>query len=578
MEFNAASSSLWDFSQSPSSFSQLADDDFLVLLQKQFGNNEIPNAGAYTIPHESVDPSKITSLPAPAPPPPLSEDSSPSPPSINDNSSSRRQSANLGSPDQEMSHELKRKASDDAMEDDGPNPKSSKKSSSRRKSTGNSHDESRLMKRKEQNRAAQRAFRERKEKHVKDLEDKVAELEAKNLTTETENQHLKELLKRLQDENVSLKSSGNVSLKNSHFTFSVPRNGESSSDNSFNNAGTSSFTSSPSNVFASTSHSSPSASGVGKAATPASSSSLDTPSNFPADIDFGSLTPFDSSSMNLLDDSGDAMMSYDFGYGQFVPSKTPYKTIASNPMFMSFADPSSADGPLSPKGTPASTSGSQYDMTFGQWTGQAARESHSHTGSIDELFGGHMFGEQSPIQFGVLMRSPTTSSISPAASAMSPVVHQSAQSPPASSTSATTSPDASSSGAGAHGDTCPKTKAQMEQHIQSQGSSIFAPPPPPPQENETRTQIFKAPAGVDGPMIMCKGATFPMTEKSDNNVEVLTAWRSITSHPQFKASNVDINELCSEFTDKARCDGTKVVLDPQGVNSIIEKLTTRLGA
>lgn len=65
---------------------------------------------------------------------------------------------------------------------------SKKASSSRRKSTGNpvsAHlvietsrttvlivflkDESRLMKRKEQNRAAQRAFRERKEKHVKDV-------------------------------------------------------------------------------------------------------------------------------------------------------------------------------------------------------------------------------------------------------------------------------------------------------------------------------------------------------------------------------------------------------------------------
>ena len=32
-----------------------------------------------------------------------------------------------------------------------------------------SQDELRLMKRKEQNRAAQRAFRERKEKHVKDV-------------------------------------------------------------------------------------------------------------------------------------------------------------------------------------------------------------------------------------------------------------------------------------------------------------------------------------------------------------------------------------------------------------------------
>lgn len=40
--------------------------------------------------------------------------------------------------------------------------------------------------------------------------------------------------------------------------------------------------------------------------------------------------------------------------------------------------------------------------------------------------------------------------------------------------------------------------------------------------------------------------------------------------------NVDMNELCSEFADKARCDGTKVVLDPQGVSSILEKLSTRL--
>lgn len=40
--------------------------------------------------------------------------------------------------------------------------------------------------------------------------------------------------------------------------------------------------------------------------------------------------------------------------------------------------------------------------------------------------------------------------------------------------------------------------------------------------------------------------------------------------------NIEINELCSDFTDKARCDGTKVVLDPQGVNSILEKLTARL--
>lgn len=39
--------------------------------------------------------------------------------------------------------------------------------------------------------------------------------------------------------------------------------------------------------------------------------------------------------------------------------------------------------------------------------------------------------------------------------------------------------------------------------------------------------------------------------------------------------DADINELCSEFTSKARCDGTKVVLEPQGVHSILESLSKK---
>jgi AP-1-like transcription factor len=412
------------------------------------------------------------------------------------------------------------------------------------------------------------------------------------LSAETENQHLKELLKRLQDENVS--------LKNTAFTFSVPRSGQPS-DTSFNGA-IPTFAPSPPSVFTPTSHlPSPSSSGTTKAATP-QSPSLDTPSSFPGDIDFGSLTPLDHSSMDLLDDS-DAIMSYDFGgYGQVLPSKTPYKTIASNPLYMSFADPIISDATTSKSLTQSSglNGGGTYDPTFGQWTGQtSSHEPGSHAGSLDELFGGHIFAAQSPINFNVLMNSAATSPISSAASAMSPVIHQSIH-PPTNGPSSTTSPafESSDGTLPAHhspgGSDCPKTRAQMEKRIQAEGSSIFAPPPP--LEKESQTQVFRAPAGADGPMIMCKGATFPMTEKSDNNIEVLTAWRNITSHPDFKASvsnsllvalvpidlwcptlkNIDINELCSEFTDKARCDGTRVVLDPQGVNSILEKLTTRL--
>ncbi|KAN0121524.1 hypothetical protein V8E52_003420 [Russula decolorans] len=561
--------SLWDFTRSPSALSQIQDNDFLALLQKQF-NTDASTPSTYPISHDGVDPSKITNLPVPAPPTPLSDESSPSPPSTTEHaSSSRRQSTNSSA--EQDGQELKRKASPDFMEDENPSQKSSKKSARRR--SGTSQDESRLMKRKEQNRAAQRAFRERKEKHVKDLEDQVAELEAKNMNAETQNVHLKELLKRLRDENVS--------LRNTSFTFSVPRNGEPS-DRPFNGA-VPSFDSPPeSSIFASTSHlPSPSSSAATKVATPQTSSSLDTPSAFPGDIDFGSLTPLDPSAMDLLDDA-DAIMSYDFGYGQFVPSKTPYKTIASNPMFMSFAEPTAPDATSIPKSSAQSANGNPYDITFGQWTGQtSSNEGNSQAGSLDELFGGHTFSSQSPLNFNVLMKSPATSPLTAAASGLSPVdqsIHTLSTGPSSNNSSAFDSSEGSSPAPGPSSSSggCPKTRAQMEQRIQAEGSSIFAPPPPQPEENEEQGQVFRAPAGADGPMIMCKDATFPMTEKSDNNVEVLTAWRNITSHPDFKASNIDINELCSDFTDKARCDGTRVVLDPQGVNSILEKLTARL--
>ena len=147
MDYNTTS---WDFSQSPSA-SQLAENDFLALFQKQFD----PDLFAINaIPHDGVDPTKISNLSAPAPPPPLSDDSSPSPPSTTDHlSSSRRQSTN--STNEQDSPELKRKASDDGLDDESPTQKtcmsspthmvsynplrlsSAKKASSRRKSTGN---------------------------------------------------------------------------------------------------------------------------------------------------------------------------------------------------------------------------------------------------------------------------------------------------------------------------------------------------------------------------------------------------------------------------------------------------------
>lgn len=61
-------------------------------------------------------------------------------------------------------------------------------------------------KRAQQNRAAQRAFRQRKEKYIKELEQRVGELEATNSTIESlrqENQELKDYILRLQTEYIN---------------------------------------------------------------------------------------------------------------------------------------------------------------------------------------------------------------------------------------------------------------------------------------------------------------------------------------------------------------------------------------
>ncbi|KAJ6079114.1 hypothetical protein N7467_008867 [Penicillium canescens] len=61
-------------------------------------------------------------------------------------------------------------------------------------------------KRKAQNRAAQRAFRERKERHVRDLEDKVNKLEQASDTLQADNERLKRELARYTTENEILRA------------------------------------------------------------------------------------------------------------------------------------------------------------------------------------------------------------------------------------------------------------------------------------------------------------------------------------------------------------------------------------
>ncbi|KAI1176367.1 hypothetical protein F4777DRAFT_587954 [Nemania sp. FL0916] len=80
--------------------------------------------------------------------------------------------------------------------------------------TGSNSEEDDLSpaqsRRKAQNRAAQRAFRERKERHVKDLEAKLASLEAAQSQTATENEKLRREMQKISTENEILRATSSV--------------------------------------------------------------------------------------------------------------------------------------------------------------------------------------------------------------------------------------------------------------------------------------------------------------------------------------------------------------------------------
>ncbi|KAK9465435.1 transcription factor PAP1-domain-containing protein [Lipomyces arxii] len=123
------------------------------------------------------------------------------------------------------------------MDTDSTEPEDSKRRAGRKLMTAEPS-----TKRKAQNRAAQRAFRERKEKHLQDLETRVAELENESHSMSTENLFLKKQVDRLQSElkeyrkRQSVAGSAKSSPAASHnyitpFTFEFPLFGADSKAN-----------------------------------------------------------------------------------------------------------------------------------------------------------------------------------------------------------------------------------------------------------------------------------------------------------------------------------------------------------
>ncbi|KAK9321466.1 transcription factor PAP1-domain-containing protein [Lipomyces orientalis] len=165
-------------------------------------------------------------------------------PRSSSSSTSRETSPSMlygGHPSAAAAGELeKRKVGDDISDDDLSETESKRRDTNTAEpEDGKKKPGRKLMtaepssKRKAQNRAAQRAFRERKEKHLRDLEARVAELENDAHSMTTENQFLKKQVDRLQTElkeyrkRQSLSSSAKSSPTAGHnyvtpFTFEFP--------------------------------------------------------------------------------------------------------------------------------------------------------------------------------------------------------------------------------------------------------------------------------------------------------------------------------------------------------------------
>jgi AP-1-like factor len=163
-------------------------------------------------------------------------------------------------------------------------------------------------------------------------------------------------------------------------------------------------------------------------------------------------------------------------------------------------------------------------------------QENGQSGSLDDLFQGYGLGNSNNLDFSFLT---SPASISPVAHHITPAGMAQPLSLSSSPSSSSTDPLYTPKDSPPHQDfdtvghdpkECPKTKAELVKCIEKSGPSPFAPSCTPGTPG-----VRKSVDGALGAMITCEGnSSFPKTQKNAQNVEVLSAWRSITSNPKFK--------------------------------------------
>ena len=355
-------------------------------------------------------------------------------------------------------------------------------------------------------------------------------MELKNQRTESENENLRDLLSRLQEENVQLKKQqqqhqGELQRSPSQpFTFAIPKDPPAASGN---------------NLSSPPQKDSPSATATVSPVPP--QTNFFTPFTG-SEFDFGSLIPFDPAVLSALDDTytspsaTEDAMNLDFGFGK--PNQQTFNILASDPAYISFAEPSP------PNSTSASTlmnTISPFDFAvLDQRSRSGSRlESGDSMQTFDELFGGssNFLASSSGIDFAELMKN------SPSFMASSPVSHTGINNDNgggASNVDSPLPPSSTNSPEAPQQKGFPKTKEQLLERINKGGPPSLVVDSPgtsnPSTQRETGPIIplLRKSTNKDAPTIMCRGSSFPKTEQDDKNIEVLSAWRKITSNPQFK--------------------------------------------
>lgn len=322
----------------------------------------------------------------------------------------------------------------------------------------------------------------------------MAALQAQHEEALSENDHLRELLSKLQNEHAA--------LQGPPFTFAVPKNAAGEQGSSSLAASGSTQLQAPVSI------------------TDATASSLPFPLSLQdGEIDWSALHVIDPSFVDVLDDHPQ-ITATDFGFDY--PSAPT--TIASNPQYMSLADTFGA--PMNSSVGSPSTNGDAFTFDIGyipSWTEFPLPESSPDHDPLQEFLGGTrdpnvytMTSSDSPVQHTAI---PSISTPALTSRTTTPS-NASLFNTPREST--TTIPEEHEE------KECPKTKEELRRKIAEAGSSTFVEKPLVPMVHKK----LDPQSGL--PSVGCDGANLPLTKQSENNVEVMAAWKRITSHPNFK--------------------------------------------